>query len=201
MLGSVAAADVLTFWFGQLDADGCADDVHRDRWFGGGERFDQEIAERFDPLIERAVHGDLPRPTDASERLAWILVLDQFTRNTRRGSAAAFAGDERARAMARRGIELGEDRQLGLDERAFFYLPFEHSEDLIDQHTAVGLFHLLHAEAPTHRRNISGNVLRYAERHRAAILRFGRFPHRNAVLGRQSSEAEQAYLDDGGGFS
>lgn len=200
MLGAVNHSTVLGFWFGELDENGCSTDTHRARWFSGGDDFDSEISQRFDALIEHALSADLPAPANAHERLAWILVLDQFTRNTRRGSPAAFAGDERARALAATGIALGEDRSLGLDERSFFYMPFEHSESLVDQHTAVGLFHLLHAQAPPARRDLTGNTLRYAERHRSAILRFGRFPHRNAVLGRASTAEELAYLADGGGF-
>lgn len=200
MLGTVAEQDILSFWFGELNADGLADAEHRKAWFNGGPAFDEAIAGTFSAAIKAGIAGTFSPPEAPRHRLAQILVLDQFTRNTGRGDASGFAGDPRALALAKDGIRLGQDRLLGVDERSFFYLPFEHSEDLTDQHTAVGLFALMHEESSDKTRSITGDYLRYAQRHRSAILRFGRFPHRNAVLGRESTNDEAQYLADGGGF-
>ncbi len=200
MLGPVAEADVLSFWFGELDEDGLADAEHRRAWFNGGAKFDERIAAMFSAAIAAGINGQFELPETARQRLAQILVLDQFTRNTRRGDAGSFAGDAQALALAKQGVRLGADLQLGIDERSFFYLPFEHSEDLIDQHTAVSLFAMMHDDSTRNARSVTGDYLRYAQRHRSAILRFGRFPHRNAVLNRSSTSDEGQYLKDGGGF-
>lgn len=200
MLGPVAESDVLSFWFGDMNAEGLANAGHRKAWFNGGPRFDESISQSFAGAISAGIAGEFAAPANARERLSQILVLDQFTRNTRRGHASSFDGDDRALALAKEGVRLGEDRLLGIDERSFFYLPFEHSEDLIDQHSAVGLYSLMHEESSGDTRSITGDYLRYAQRHRSAILRFGRFPHRNAMLGRSNTPEEVQYLADGGGF-
>ncbi len=169
--------DVLAFWF--------ADPA---RWWRKDPAFDQEVRERFLALHEAIERGEreawleTPRGT-----LAYVIVMDQFSRNVFRDSARAFASDERARAAARRGVDRGDDRTLSADERSFLYMPFMHSENIVDQDRCVALF----ASAPP-------NQLRYAERHRDIIRRFGRFPHRNAVLGRESTPEEEAFLKEPG---
>ena len=203
MLGTLALrgttpATVLSFWFGELTA-GFADEAHRSRWFEGGDAFDAECRERFEPAV-RAALGDeleawLATPHGA---LAFILLCDQLPRTLYRGTARAFAGDQRALGAARAGVQRRLDRGLTFDERAFFYLPFEHSEDLVDQHTSVGLFSELRDATPQGYRHLTGAYLRHAHQHRDTVLRFGRFPHRNEALGRASSATEQAYLEAGG---
>ena len=121
-------------------------------------------------------------------------------RNIYRGNAQAYAWDTTALQAAREGVSQQADRELGWDERSFFYMPFEHAENLLDQHLAVGLYSLMRDESPRELRNQTGNSLRYAQQHRDIILRFGRFPHRNVVLGRKSSADEATFVAGGDGF-
>ncbi|MEM9623850.1 MAG: DUF924 family protein [Pseudomonadota bacterium] len=191
---------LLQFWFGDLQ-DGIADTPTRSRWFTPDATFDQQCTEAFGHWLEQARQGSLESWLDTARgRLAFILVCDQLPRNIHRGSSAAFAWDALALSTARDGIVTGQDRALGFDERAFFYMPFEHSEALLDQHMAVGLFTDLRDSAPKEARQLYGNTLRFAQQHRDIIKRFGRFPHRNAVLQRTSSEAEAAFVEAGDGF-
>lgn len=184
-------AQVLAFWFGGDDA------VDR-RWFNGGAAFDREIAERFGATIDAALRGELAgwaaTPDDA---LALIVVLDQFTRNVGRGTPRAFAGDVRALALALELIERGDDRRLPPLRRWFAYLPLEHAEDLALQQRCVQLFEDLLADAGAHHEAIAG-ALDYARRHRDVIARFGRFPHRNEILGRATMADEHAFLQQPG---
>jgi uncharacterized protein (DUF924 family) len=187
-------ARVLEFWFGRL-TNGVADAVTRKRWFSSDRQFDALCTQHFSEVLDAAANGRLTHwAATPHGRIAFILVTDQFSRQIHRGSARAFATDARALACAKDGIALGHDRQLGYDERTFFYLPFEHSESLIDQHTAVGLFTLLATEAPPMHRDDARSTLDFAQRHRDIVLRFGRFPHRNSALGRTSTDAEVEFL-------
>jgi uncharacterized protein (DUF924 family) len=172
--------DVLTFWRG----------AGPDRWFTKDEAFDNNIRARFLETYEAAAAGKLPgwerTPEDA---LALVIVLDQFPRNMFRGDARTYAADPLARAVAERSIARGFDRQVPPPEWQFFYLPFEHSETLADQDRCCTLF------AATG----DAELLKWAQLHADIIRRFGRFPHRNAVLHRVTTPEEQAFLD-GGGF-
>jgi len=191
---------LLTFWFGILE-NGFADHDHRQAWFTGGRAMDERVRERFADLPEAAASGALDGWLDSPRgRLAWIIACDQLPRHLYRGTAQAFAYDRLALAAARAGIEARVDLELAFDERVFLYLPFEHSESSVDQHTAVGLFTALRDDAPAERRALAGGWLPHAIQHRDLILRFGRFPHRNAVLGRASSAAEREYLATGSKF-
>jgi uncharacterized protein (DUF924 family) len=183
------AKAVLDFWFG--------DGGIRVEWFRKDAAFDASIAQRFGALVERAVRGELLEWQDEpASALARVLVLDQFTRNIYRDSARAFSGDALALAAARAMVAAGQDQQLPPVQRAFVYLPFEHAEDLAAQDDAARLFVALAREAPH-----LEDMLDYAHRHRAIIERFGRFPHRNALLGRASTPAELAFLEQpGSGF-
>ena len=159
-----------------------------DRWFNKDTAFDDEIRRRFLALHEAAAAGKLTEWETSSEgALALLILLDQFPRNMFRGQARAFATDPLALAVASRAILNGFDGTFP-DMRSFFYLPFEHSEDLKDQERALTLY------------KASGDAdgLRWAEIHADIIRRFGRFPHRNAILGRVSTPEEQKFLDDGG---
>ncbi len=191
---------LLDFWFGEL-SDGLADDAHRQRWFAPDRAFDEVCEQRFAPLLDRAQRGELDGwQTTPRGRLGFIVLCDQMPRNVHRGRSQAYAWDGLALAAAKAGIREKQDVELGWDERCFFYMPFEHSEDLIDQHTAVGLFSALRDESPGEIRELTGNYLRYAHQHRDIVQRFGRFPHRNAVLGRTSSDAEGAFVAGSDGF-
>ena len=193
-------APVLSLWLGEL-TDGYADAAHRQKWFSGGAGFDALLTENFAHLVAAALAGELdawiagPHAT-----LAYVLVCDQLTRNIHRSKPEAFAGDQRALDAARRAVALGQDLALAPDERAFLYMPFEHSESLVDQHTCVGLFSELHDAAAPDKRSLSAGFLRYAQQHRDIIREFGRFPHRNALLGRPSTPVEQRFIATGPGF-
>ena len=192
----MTAQDVLDFWF--LPRGDAGYGKARPEWFRKDAAFDAEIADRFGALIAQAVAGglrewDLQGPQGT---LARILVLDQFTRNAWRDKPEAFAGDALALAAARALVDSGADRQLAPQERAFAYMPFEHAEDARMQECAVELFGRLAQE----HEGFAG-MLDYAHRHRGVIARFGRFPHRNTILGRASTPDELQYLGQpGAGF-
>ncbi len=191
---------LLEYWFGPLTG-GFADAAHRARWFNGGEAFDATLRDKFGYLVDAVTAGDL-EPWRNSERgaLAYVLVCDQLPRNIFRGQRRAFATDHLALAAARDAVAGGADVNLALDERSFLYMPFEHSENLLDQHTSVGLFTELRDATPAGNRELTGASLRYAQRHRDIVRRFGRFPHRNAILGRTSSPTEAAFIAEGNSF-
>lgn len=187
--------DVLDFWFADA-ADGPDALARRNRvWFRGGEAFDRQCAEGFTKTLEAAARGDLNHwKTSPRGRLALMILLDQFSRNIYRGTAAAFAQDDRALALCREGLEMGEDRQLAPCERTFFYMPLEHAEDRDVQRLSVHLFERLAEEAPEEwRAQLLANA-GYARDHRVIVEEFRRFPHRNEILGRASTPAEDAYL-------
>lgn len=191
------APAILDFWFGELDADGMpAADAMR-RWFESDPGFDAEIRERFGADLERidALSGLEADPRGA---LALVLLADQFPRNIHRGTPRAFAWDDHARAVSRRAIEAGHEAALRPIERVFLYMPLEHAEDTGLQDESVRRFRALAEEVSAHLRETFASFVWHAENHREVIVRFGRFPHRNAVLGRESTAAERAYLDDGG---
>jgi len=185
--------DVLDFWFG---APGSIHDKQpRRAWFVKDAAFDTGIRERFGAAIDTAVAGGL-REWDASGPdgvLARLLVLDQFTRNAYRNTPQSFAGDALALAAAQQLVDSGFDRELAPLRRAFVYMPFEHAEDAYMQERAVELFSMLAAEQPGFE-----EMLDYAHRHRGVIARFGRFPHRNAILGRVSTPEEVLFLQQPG---
>jgi uncharacterized protein (DUF924 family) len=159
-------------------------------WFRKDPAFDGEIRARFGDCIEQALAGGL-REWDAQPRhaLARIVVLDQFTRNAFRDTPRAFDGDALALAAARQLVARGDDRRLGRHERPFAYLPFEHAEDLAAQTQSLELFAGLARDHPE-----AADGLVWAKKHHEIIARFGRFPHRNAILGRTSSDEETAFL-------
>jgi uncharacterized protein (DUF924 family) len=194
--------DVLDFWLGALDPQGQADAAHAARWFAKDDAFDQEIAARFGALydaVAKRQHEDwLATPRG---RLAYVIVLDQFSRNMFRGSPRTFERDGQALAAAQEGVARGDDKRLGLDERSFLYLPFMHSEELAMQDRAVALFTALVADAPPELKEKRTAALGYAQKHRDIIARFGRFPHRNTTLGRTSTGDEWEFLKQpGSGF-
>jgi uncharacterized protein (DUF924 family) len=186
------AQAVIDFWFG---APGSPErGTTREVWFRKDPAFDASIAQHFGALVERALAGEL-RDWDAEppSALARILLLDQFTRNIFRDTARAFAGDALALRAAQALVASGQDRALPPEQRSFIYLPFEHAEDPAAQDEAVRLFARLEAEAPA----LTG-LVDWAQRHRAIVARFGRFPHRNALLGRASTPEELAFLQEPG---
>jgi uncharacterized protein (DUF924 family) len=181
MAQTAGPGEVVTFWLGQNDKV----------WFSADPAFDAEVLSRFAELVERAKSGSLDHWSDAAEgALALVILLDQMTRNIYRDSPEMFAADGKALAVARRAIERGFDEELPKDKRRWLYMPFMHSEDLADQERSVELF----------ARSDISESLPFAEEHADIIRRFGRFPHRNAILGRRTTPEEAAFLA-GGGFS
>ncbi len=196
------AFEVLDFWFGAPDDPGHA--LTRPAWFQKDAAFDAEIGRCFGPLIEGALAADeadvtldwITRPLQALPALARLLLLDQFTRNHFRGTARSFAGDGQALNIARALVASGRDRDLSGVQRQFVYLPFEHAEDLSHQRSSVQLFQQLAHDEPA----LAG-LVDWAMRHHDIVARFGRFPHRNALLGRPSTDEERAFLlTPGSGF-
>jgi uncharacterized protein (DUF924 family) len=190
------AGDVLAFWFGE---PGSAEpETYRTLWFEKSEATDREIADRFGALIERALRGELAHWShEPASALAQIVLLDQFTRNVFRDTPRAFAGDARALAAATAMVGRRQDEALPALQRSFVYMPFEHAEGLGAQDEAVRLFTRLLESTPDAGPGLR-SMLDYAEKHRAVIRRFGRFPHRNAILGRQSTPDETAFLQQPG---
>ena len=175
----ISPADVLSFWR----------EAGYDRWYSKDDGFDADIRSRFLATWEAARDGRLDAWQDSDDgALALVIVLDQFPRNMFRNDARAFSTDPLARKVALRAIEEGRDARIDPDLRAFLYLPFEHSEDMADQEFCIELFKALG----------DADSLKWAEMHADIIRRFGRFPHRNAVLERNISPEEAAFLEHGG---
>jgi uncharacterized protein (DUF924 family) len=163
------------------------------KWFSHNRAFDDAIRLKFEPVHHAAARGEYDAWAQTAEgALALLVLLDQFPRNLFRNSGHAFATDPKARAVARAALTAHHDQAVEPGLRAFFYLPFEHSEDLVDQDLSIALAQKLF--------EASGDelTLKYAVIHRDIIARFGRFPHRNAALGRITTAEEQAFLDEGG---
>lgn len=175
------AQEIVDFWL----------DAGPQLWFAKDEAFDARIAARFEAAHQAAARGEFADwESQWQGSLALLLLLDQFPRNIYRGSGHSFATDPLARRIAQDAIALGHDRAAPETLRSFYYLPFEHSELLADQDRSIALF-----EAMGER---GADLLHWARLHRDIIVRFGRFPHRNAALGRSTSAEEQAFLDAGG---
>ena len=180
-MNALLPSDVVAFWR----------DAGMGKWFRGGDAFDVECRSRFLDAHFAAARRELEHwMADAEGALALLILLDQIPRNVFRGSGHAFATDPLALHVATRAIDAGFDAQVDPLLRMFCYLPFEHSEALRDQDRAIELFTALD----------DADLLGYAKAHRDVIMRFGRFPHRNAALGRINTPDEQAWLDAGGGF-
>lgn len=190
---------VLSFWFGDLDAQGRADKEHSARWWKKDPAFDRSIVDEFGALHAEVARGDHDAWLESPRgRLAYIIVLDQFSRNMFRGTGQSFAFDPRAVEVVLEGVERGMDRELCHAERSFFYMPLMHSEKLAHQDRCAELFERWRDEtSPAMREGVSYS-LDYAEKHRAIVRRFGRFPHRNALLGRESTPEELEFLKQPG---
>lgn len=171
---------ILSFWF---------EEIEKAAWFKKDDAFVDQLRARFGALLDEAASGGLESWEESADgRLALILVLDQFSRNLYRGDARSFAQDSRARSIARRAVAEGDHVEAGVDRACFLFLPFEHSEEKADQLWSVALFEALGDE----------NYLNYAVAHLKIVERFGRFPHRNEVLGRTSIAEEIEFLTQPG---
>lgn len=192
----MTAETVLAFWFGTPDLVASPPAELQRRWFGGGPAFDREIADRFGALLDAPEAVAAWAGTVAGD-VAAVVVFDQLARNAFRGTARAFAYDRYALPIASAAVDAGRDRELGVAQRAFLYLPFEHAEDRAAQDRAVALFEALAADLPPD--DPRGPMyLDFARRHRDIVARFGRFPGRNRALGRPSTAEEAAWLAGGG---
>jgi uncharacterized protein (DUF924 family) len=186
------------FWFGPLDDQGLSKAEQHGLWFKSSASTDQKISEMFGATIDQALRGELNSWANSERGLmALILLLDQFTRNIYRGTPAAFSGDSSALALARAAIAENRHLRIPLIHRVFLYLPLEHSESIQDQDLCVALFEEM--TTATGLEQMAG-FTRYAVAHRDVIAQFERFPHRNPILGRESSPAEEAYIATHGGF-
>ncbi|SFH36915.1 DUF924 family protein [Modicisalibacter xianhensis] len=179
-MNETTAQTILQFWFEALEPR---------QWFAKDEALDAEITERFSAVLQAAIAGEFWTWRRSPQgRLAEILVLDQFSRNIHRGSIQAFAQDPQALVLAQEAVMAGADRHLDVRQRAFLYMPYMHSESLLIHEEALRLF-----DQPGLEDNLD-----FEHRHRAILERFGRYPHRNALLGRPSTAEEQAFLEQPG---
>jgi len=198
------AKKVRDFWFGKTPLSPEQLPRRMDLWFGNASdevqrNVDEALRSRFGLLVERALNGELAQWADGPRRrLSLILLLDQFPRNIHRDTARAFAGDEQALGLTLTGMQSAADAALNAVERIFFYMPLQHAELLEVQDESVAAYKRLANEAPETIRDVFKGCVGFAEKHRDVIRRFGRFPHRNALLGRPSTADEQSYLREGG---
>lgn len=190
---------ILEFWFGSNPDDSVAAKEKSPLWWSKNPAIDNEMRQRFASSVLRAAAGELSEwQSNSRGRLALILLTDQFPRNIYRDSPGAFAQDSKALAWSLDGIELGVDLKLRPIERVFFYLPLEHSESLQHQEQSVKYFGELFSMVSPEQRPVFEEYLNFAARHRDIIARFGRFPHRNKILGRESTPEELAFLNEPG---
>jgi uncharacterized protein (DUF924 family) len=191
---------ILDFWFGDYSRK--AFDDRAKLWFGGGPKVDEMISARFKTTVEAVASGEAQRwaAEGAKHRLAAIIALDQFSRSIYRGSAQSFANDPLALSLAKEAMANGEETQLAPMERFFLYLPLEHSEAAADQDESLSKFAALEASAPHEVKDIIASAHDYAKRHAQIIARFHRFPHRNRILGRESTAEELEFLKKNPGF-
>ena len=191
--------EVLDFWFADSLTNPDALAGRRAIWFMGGPDIDQLITEKFGTLPDAALAGELQHwTTDTRNALALVLVLDQFPRNIYRNTARAYHYDTAGLDLALEIIDQGLNSDLHPIEQSFLFLPLQHSETIVEQTRAVQLYETLAAQSPDPYLESAKNSLDYAKRHCDIIRRFGRFPHRNAILGRDSTEAEIEFLASGG---
>lgn len=187
--------EILTYWFGDLKTP---DDYPSDKskiWFSGSSEIDQEIRHRFESLVLDAANHKLDEWKQTPKgRLALIILVDQFSRNIFRGTSEAFAFDSMAQELTLEGLDLGEDQELFPIERVFFYLPLEHAENLEIQELSIAKFNKLAIDAIPSLVSTFESYADYAMRHYVIIEKFGRFPHRNAIMGRDSTQEEMKFL-------
>ncbi len=201
MSGNERIADILAYWFDDLDQYGVCSPRQHQLWFQSRAETDAHIQTCYGELVAAALRGQLDHWAEHADGLiALVLLLDQFTRNIHRGTAQAFAGDSRALTLVQKAVAHGIDRGMPTIHRVFLYIPYEHSEDLEVQEQGIKLFDRLSENCHEQVRAEVDSYRDYAVAHRDVITRFGRFPHRNNSLGRESTAAEQQHLEQHGGF-
>ena len=190
--------DILQFWFGAFPTAYTADASKSDMWFKHGAAYDTEIFINFAVDYERAINGELDYWLDSYRgRLALIILLDQFPRHIHRGTAQAFAQDEKAQLLCIDGIAAGDDSKCHPIERSFFYLPLQHAEDIDKQDLSVKAYTQLVQDVPEEYRKPFQVTLSFARSHHFVIEKFGRFPELNEMLGRESTKEEQEFIASG----
>ena len=200
MIDSISLSDdILSFWFADSLSSAEAARLRSGVWYGSNSDFDDEIRTRFEPTLERAAARELDGwKADPRSALALTIVLDQFPRNLYRGTPRAFELDRLAVEVCVQSLETGHIAKLHPVEAVFALLPLEHSEDLAMQHRSLKEYSALVARAPAELEKTLSDNREYAQQHFDIVERFGRFPHRNAVLGRESTTEELEYLGAGG---
>ncbi len=194
-----ASEEVLDFWFGSAADDPAAAAARNAVWYAADARFDAQIVQRFGDALDDARNGRLDGWAHSPRgALALVIVLDQFPRNVWRGEARCFSCDAAALAHARAAIDAGHLDALTPPERVFLAMPFQHAESLDVQRESVALYERLVELCDDTWRDFASNSLDFARRHHNIVARFGRFPHRNGILGRPDTEEERRWLDDGG---
>ena len=192
-----SSEEILEYWFGP---EGSEPGARADLWWGmveDVEAVDREIEERFGEAVEEALDGGFAEWREEPEScLAYVLLLDQFPRHIYRGRPGAFSGGELAVEAVRQAIEAGLDEQLDVPQRIFLYMPLMHAEERKLQRESVRLYERLAERAPEETREMAEGSLKHAREHAEIVEEFGRYPHRNAVLGRESSPAEEAFLEE-----
>jgi len=186
---------VLDFWFSGSDLDSPTVDSRMDRWFGSEPELDEAIVGRFGDLVERASAGEFDSwAAEPEGRLALIILLDQFRRNIYRGKPEAFDRDSQALKLSIEGTMAGDHNHLSAEQRIFFFMPLQHAESLKIQEKSVSIYNALAESVTGTLRETFATCAHFAELHRDIIAEFGRFPHRNSILGRENSNEEATYL-------
>ena len=187
----------MNFWFGQQNNGFPIEDRSR-LWFQGEEKVDQEIRTNFKTFVDDAIQNKLNEWAKTPQgQLSLILLLDQFARSIYRHTSHAFSGDSAALKLAHENISKGSDKKLSFSERGFIYMPLMHSEHLADQELCIQMFMELQTKVPAAHKELVGSSIHFAREHRGLIARYGRFPHRNAILGRTNTAEEKVYLNAG----
>lgn len=195
MVNDNSTSEILDFWFADARTDPARAAARMAFWFKSSPEDDAAITQRFASTLKEAADGSLAHwETDPRSALALVIALDQFPRNIHRGTPSAFDYDREALNVAKHGVAAGHLRALTTIEQAFFLMPFQHCEDRACQREGVALFERMVEEAPPEWRSVAEGMLRYARMHCDIIERYGRFPHRNKILGRTSTSEEQQYL-------
>jgi uncharacterized protein (DUF924 family) len=190
-----SSEEILAFWFGASAPDEPPAPEKVRLWFQGDKEVDRQIAERFGADVERARRGELNQWAETPRgRLALIILLDQFSRNLFRGSAAAFASDSASLKLTLEGLDRGQDEGLSCTEQLFFVLPLEHAEDIAMQDRMLAYLDTWAKRLPAAMKDMATGVREFAQLHRDVIAQFGRFPTRNDALGRASTPAEEAHI-------
>jgi len=190
--------DILQFWFGYFPTPYTPDKTKKDMWFANGSAYDSDIFIQFGLDYEKAINGELDHWVDSYRgRLALIILLDQFSRHIHRGSAQAFAQDEKAQVLCVEGIGAGDDGKCHAIERSFFYLPLEHAEDLDKQNLCIKAYEQLLNDVPEANQKYFEVTLSFAKSHHFVIEKFGRFPELNEILERDSTAEELVFIASG----